>query len=112
MAIAIDRMKRVITEEVPKLLNADETAYVNRLHSHDQSIEDALDLFEIGRHQFSRVLRKLSADDFQRTGLHNVSGKVTLQQLVECYTEHFDHHFDFLIRKRHNLESLKTAAVE
>ena len=74
-AIAIDRMKRVIVEENPQLLNADETAYVNRLRSHDQSVEDSLDLFEIGRRQFSRVLRKLSPDDFQRTGLHSVWGR-------------------------------------
>ena len=30
-AIAIDRMKRILTEDNPPLLNADETAYVHRL---------------------------------------------------------------------------------
>src|SRR5438445_7064230 len=48
-AISIDRMKRMLTEDNPPLLYADETAYVERLFSHDQSLEDALTLFEVGR---------------------------------------------------------------
>jgi uncharacterized damage-inducible protein DinB len=34
--ISIDRMKRMLTEDNPSLLYADETAYVDRLFSHDQ----------------------------------------------------------------------------
>ncbi len=37
-AIGIDRMKRVITEDAPALLNADETSYVNELYCHDQQV--------------------------------------------------------------------------
>jgi uncharacterized damage-inducible protein DinB len=104
-SIAIDRMKRVITEETPQLLNADETAYVERLFAHDQSLNDAIDLFDIGRRQFAIVLRKLSPDNFQRAGVHNTAGKVTLQQLIEIYCDHFDHHMNFLSQKRENLGS-------
>jgi uncharacterized damage-inducible protein DinB len=38
--IAIDRMKRMLIEDNPPFLYADETAYVNRLFSHEQSPED------------------------------------------------------------------------
>src|SRR5260370_38420872 len=57
--IAIDRMKRMVTEDDPLLLYADETAYVRRLASHQQSLEDALTLFEVGRRQFARGLPAL-----------------------------------------------------
>src|SRR5690349_15437715 len=56
-AISIDRMKRILTEGDPPLLYADETAYVERLHPHEQDLEDALLLFEVGRRQWARVLR-------------------------------------------------------
>ena len=56
-AISIDRMKRMLSEDNPPLLYADETVYVQRLHTHDQDIEDALTLLEVGRRQWARVLR-------------------------------------------------------
>lgn len=102
-AIAIDRMKRVIAEDHPPLLYADEAAYVQRLCCHEQSIDDALALFEIGRRQFARVLRKLPPSALARSGEHDRAGIVTLAQLIEMYVGHLDHHLDFLRRKRENL---------
>src|SRR6516162_4470431 len=75
-AIAIDRMKRMLTEDNPPLLYADETAYVDKLCTHDQSLEDALILFEVGRRQFARILRQLPEEAFERTGNHNRRGTV------------------------------------
>src|SRR4051812_22326755 len=66
--IAIDRMKRIIIEDNPSQLWADETAYIERLFPHEQSLEDALTLFETGRRQFARVLRKLPDAAFERHG--------------------------------------------
>jgi hypothetical protein len=43
-SIAIDRMKRMLIEDNPPLLYADEAAYVRLLASHEQSLDDALDL--------------------------------------------------------------------
>lgn len=102
-AIAIDRMKRVIAEDTPMLLYANETAYVQELHCHDQSISDAVALFQIGRRQFARVLRLLPEAAFKRTGTHDVAGTVTLAGLIETYTNHLHYHLDFLQRKREKL---------
>src|SRR6476619_1848540 len=77
-AISIDRMKRILTEDNPPLLYADETAYVKRLFTHDQDLADALTLLEVGRRQWARVLRKLPDEAFQRAGQHNRRGTVTL----------------------------------
>src|SRR5258707_489398 len=66
-AISIDRMKRILTVDDPPLLYADETAYVARLHPHEQDLEDALVLFEVGRRQWARVLRQLPDEAFLRS---------------------------------------------
>jgi uncharacterized damage-inducible protein DinB len=102
-AIAIDRMKRILTEENPTLLYADETAYVERLFSHQQALDDALTLFEVGRRQFGRVLRALPEAAFQRAGTHNRRGAMTLGSMVKGYIDHLDHHMKFLCEKRTRL---------
>lgn len=102
-AIAIDRMKRILSEDNPPLLYADETAYVERLFTHDQSLDDALTLFEVGRRQFARVLRKLPAEAFERVGTHNRRGKVSLAEMVRGYIDHVDHHLKFVREKRARL---------
>ena len=99
-AIAIDRMKRVLTEDNPMLLNADESAYITELHPHEQSLDDALTLFEINRRQWARVLRLLPDEAFARPGTHNLSGHLTLGDLLKAYSDHLDHHLQFLFEKR------------
>jgi uncharacterized damage-inducible protein DinB len=102
-AISIDRMKRILTEDNPPLLYADETAYVVQLHTHEQDLEDALTLLELGRRQWARVLRRLPDEAFARTGQHNRRGTVTLGGLVVDYIEHIDDHLKFIVGKRINL---------
>ena len=102
-AISIDRMKRMLTEDNPNLLYADETAYVDRLHHDQQSLEDALTLFDVGRRQWACVLRHLPDDAFLRQGKHNRAGIVTVGGYVEGYSKHLDHHLVFLNAKRERL---------
>jgi hypothetical protein len=101
--IAIDRMKRMLTEDNPPLLYADEGAYVARLHCDEQSLEDALLLFEVGRRQFARVLRKLPDEAFGRAGTHNRRGRVTVGEMVASYVGHVDDHLKFVSAKRERL---------
>jgi DinB family protein len=98
--IAIDRMKRMLTEDEPPLLYADETAYVRQLATHEQSLEDALLLFEVGRRQFARVLRALPDEAFERRGIHNRRGVLTVGGMVHDYIKHVDDHLKFLAEKR------------
>ncbi|MCZ2343763.1 MAG: DinB family protein [Bacteroidales bacterium] len=102
-AIAIDRMKRMLTEQEPPLLYADETAYVRLLHPHEQDLEDALTLLEVGRRQWARVLRLLSPADLERTGMHNLRGRVTIRQFIGDYTQHIHDHLQFVYKKRERL---------
>jgi uncharacterized damage-inducible protein DinB len=102
-AISIDRMKRMLTEDNPGLLYADESAYVERLHHDEQSIEDALTLVEVSRRQWARVLRLLPDEAFTRQGTHNRAGIVTVGHYVDNYIKHLDHHLNFLKAKRERL---------
>jgi hypothetical protein len=102
-AISIDRMKRMLTEDNPPLLYADESAYVERLCSHEQSLEDALTLFEVGRRQFARVLRQLPDEAFARRGTHNRRGEVVVGDMLQDYVEHVAYHLRFLYDKRTRL---------
>lgn len=98
-AIAIDRMKRIITEDNPTLLWADETAYVKKLCCEKQSLEDALLLFEVGRRQFARVLENLPVESFSRIGTHNKAGVLKLADFIPMYIGHLEHHLEFLAGK-------------
>jgi uncharacterized damage-inducible protein DinB len=102
-AIAIDRMKRMLIEDDPPLLYADENAYNQRLAPHEQSLEDALTLLEVGRRQFARVLRTLPDEAYKRRGMHNRRGVVTVEGSVKDYIGHVDHHMKFLLEKRSRL---------
>ena len=99
-AISIDRMKRMLIEDNPPLLNADESAYIARLFPHDQDLDDALVLMEVGRRQFARTLRKLPPAAFARTGVHNLGGTKTVGGMVASYTKHIDDHLKFVYAKR------------
>ena len=102
-AIRIDRMKRMLTEDNPPLLYADETAYVRQLATHEQDLEDALVLLEVGRRQFARVLRALPPEAFDRHGTHNTRGRMTVGGMVPSYIKHIDDHLVFVRKKRENL---------
>jgi uncharacterized damage-inducible protein DinB len=98
-AIHIDRMKRVLTEDSPQLLNADESAYAARLHPHEQSLADAVDLVVIGRRQWARVLAQLDDDDFERTGTHDEAGTRSVLDMLRGATDHLEHHLGFVAAK-------------
>jgi hypothetical protein len=96
-------MKRMLTEDNPPLLYADETAYVEKLFTHEQSLEYALTLFDLGRKQFARVLRSLPPEAFERFGTHNRRGQVTVGGMVRDYIKHVDDHLVFVHGKRERL---------
>lgn len=98
-AIVIDRMKRILTEDNPTLLWADEDAYVKCLHCDAQSLDDAVTLLDLSRRQFARALRELDDSEFERFGTHNVFGQVTLAGFVKTLCDHLDHHLKFLEAK-------------
>jgi hypothetical protein len=98
--IGADRMRRIIAEDNPTLIGYDETKFANNLFYHEQSVEDAVTLFDLSRSQFARILRKLPDAAFARTGHHNEKGVVTLEKQLKGYIEHLENHLKFIHAKR------------
>ena len=98
--VLADRMKAIIAEDNPTLINVDETKWAQKLHYHDQSIEDAIQIMKLTRRQMSVVLRQLSDEAFERVGTHSVRGKITLATFVKAAADHLEHHLKFVHAKR------------
>lgn len=101
--VGMDRMKRVIAENNPPLIGFDENLWIEHHAPHEQSLDDAIVLFEVGRRQMSRILRQLPESAFSRTGQHSERGPLTLENLVQTFVTHVDHHLRFLHDKRARL---------
>jgi uncharacterized damage-inducible protein DinB len=101
--IFADRMKRVLAEDRPQLLAADEKHFAAALAYHERDGEEELALIEHTRSQMARILRSLSAEAFQREGVHSESGPLTLEQLLGYAIRHIRHHVPFIHEKRRAL---------
>lgn len=100
---ASDRMKRVIAEENPLLVNCEENLWIKSLDYQNTPVEEAVALFAANRKLMARVLKTLPDEAFARKGTHSVTGPVTLAGLLAKYISHLDHHLRFLYGKRSNL---------
>jgi hypothetical protein len=101
--ILADRMKRVIAEERPTLLGADENRFAAALAYHARDIDEELTIIERTRSQLARILRTLPDEALARVGVHNERGPRTLEQLLTTATNHIPHHAKFIAEKRRAL---------
>ena len=98
--ILADRMKRVIAEDDPLLVGADENKFAAALAYHERDLEEELKIIETTRSQLARILRKLPESALQRTGQHSERGPRTLEQLLSTTIGHIPHHVRFILEKR------------
>jgi uncharacterized damage-inducible protein DinB len=101
--IHADRMKRIIAEDHPTLIGADENRFASALAYHERDLDEELTLIEKTRQQLARILRRLPAEVLSRIGQHNERGEVTLEQLLTITTNHVPHHVKFIREKRQAL---------
>jgi uncharacterized damage-inducible protein DinB len=101
--ILADRMKRVLAEDKPQLLGADEQRFAAALAYHERDLEEELAIVERTRSQLARILRTLPAEALQRVGVHNERGPLTLERLLTIATNHIPHHVRFIAEKRQAL---------
>lgn len=98
--IFADRVKRVLAEESPTLVGADETRFAAALAYHARDLDEELTLIAATRGQLGRILQTAPDTAFARTGVHTERGPVTLEQLLTMATNHLVHHVRFLHEKR------------
>src|SRR5262249_23229267 len=98
--IFADRMKRVIAEEKPTLMGADEKKFTAAPCYQDRDLEEELTIIDMTHRQLARILRKLPESALQRVGNHNERGPLTLEGLLTLATSHITHHGKFVAEKR------------
>src|SRR6266478_773192 len=98
--IIADRMKRIIAEDRPALLGADEQRFAATLAYHDRDLEEELAIIDRTRSQMARILRTLPAEALSRVGVHSERGPLTLEQLLTGAINHIPHHVKFIYEKR------------
>lgn len=98
--IASHRMKRIIAEDNPALQAYDETRFAQSLFYEHEPLDEVLTMFALNRAQTARILRRLPDEAFARRGTHNQRGELRLDQMVQDYVEHVDHHLKFVFQKR------------
>ena len=98
--IMADRMKRIIAEDKPQLLGADEKHFAAALVYHERDLEEELTIIERTRSQMARILRTLKPEAFQRVGVHNERGPLTLEKMLTLSGNHIPHHLSFIVEKR------------
>jgi uncharacterized damage-inducible protein DinB len=101
--IIADRMKRVIAEERPALLGADEKRFAAALAYHHREVEEELAIIDKTRRQMARILRTLPETALTRVGDHNERGPLTLEKLLNNAIAHIPHHVQFIVEKRRAL---------
>ncbi len=101
--ILADRMKRIIAEERPTLLGADQDRFAAALAYPKRDLEEEMAIIEQTRRQLARILRTLPESALQRVGVHNERGPRTLEQMLTTATNHIPHHVQFIEEKRRAL---------
>ena len=101
--IIADRIKRVLSHDRPSLLGADEALFAKTLAYHDRDVNEELTILEVTRAQLARILRSMPPEAFQRVGVHDERGELTVEKLLTLATNHIPHHVAFLAEKRQAL---------
>jgi uncharacterized damage-inducible protein DinB len=101
--ILADRMKRIIAEENPPLIGANENHFAAALAYGDRDLEEELSIVDKTRSQMVRILRTLPDSALQRIGTHSERGPRTLEQVLVGATNHITHHLKFVAEKKQAL---------
>lgn len=87
------RCRRFIAEPGSGVYGYDENKWAKALHYHDQSIEEALDLFRILRHSSYQLIKDQPEEVWNRaTIMHSENGNMTFDQWLQTYEEHIPVH--------------------
>ena len=93
------RLRLLIAEDAPALIGYDQEAFVRNLYP-DRPIEPSLAAFEAARAATAPILRRLSEEQWRRTGTHSESGRYSVEDWLHTYSGHAHGHADQIRRAR------------
>lgn len=98
--IGSDRMKRIACMDRPLLVGYDENGFSDLPGRSELDAAVVCDLFQKNRQLTATIFYRLPDSAWERVGIHTESGMVSLDEMLEKYIHHLDHHLEFLERKR------------
>jgi hypothetical protein len=90
--ILATRMRFVIAEDNPTLINADQDAWTRNLDYARRKPKQSLETFRRLRAENYELLKGLPEAAFERIGTHSTRGVTTLRELVDLYNGHTENH--------------------
>ncbi len=88
------RCRRLIAEPGQSVMAYDENVWARALRYHDQSADDALELFRWLRGQSYRLIRGLPEAVWSNTIHHPESGVMTMDDWLRTYARHVPDHLE------------------
>jgi uncharacterized damage-inducible protein DinB len=107
--VALYRMKAVIAEDNPTLLNFDQDAWAARLRYAEADLNAAMQQFKALRETFVPTLRLLRSEDWERIGTHNQAGVLKLSDLLMKFVNHVEDHIRQIDRNKAAFKALRQA---
>ncbi len=99
-AIGVDRMKRIAAMEKPLLIGYDETAFSNLPGLDELDALAACQMFATNRKMLGVILSALPDSAFDRIGIHNEIGAISLEKMLNKYIDHLNGHLAHVRKKR------------
>jgi len=90
--IVTPRIYMVLTRENPSLSAYDERRWAEIARYARQDFAISLDLFTLRRAEVVMVLQNLDSEAWERIGIHEVLGSVSLLEIVQGLVEHEEEH--------------------
>ncbi len=93
------RLRLLIAQESPLIVGYDQEEFVRRLYP-DRPIEPSLAAFAAARAATAPILRRLSEDEWRRSGTHSESGAYSVEDWLGIYAPHAHDHAAQIRRAR------------
>ena len=93
------RLRLLIAQDAPTIIGYDQEAFVGNLYS-DRPIAPSLAAFAAARASTAPILRRLSDEQWQRSGIHSESGPYAVEDWLRIYASHGHDHADQIRRAR------------
>lgn len=92
------RLRMIVAESRPVLTPFDEEAWADRFGDIEEDVKDALQRWRVLRDSNLRLLDALVDDEWERSGVHQQRGVVTVAGIVKTLAEHDRTHLDQIRR--------------
>ena len=93
------RLRLLVAQDQPTILGYDQDAFVRELYS-DRPVEPSLAAFAAARASTVPILRRLTDEQWRRSGTHTESGHYTVEDWLRIYGVHAHDHADQIRRAR------------